>query len=95
MVEIHRIMKICNCRVKNDCPLDGTCLSGNVIYRAAIIRNNSTKYDTVQQGVNEEYDSIIIKLSSITKSTKIGQFFRSTNYGLRKMVKLSAKLNEK
>jgi len=30
----------CNCRVKNDCPLNGKCLSSNIIYQATVSANN-------------------------------------------------------
>ena len=29
----------CNCRNKNNCPLDGTCLTPNIIYKAQITSN--------------------------------------------------------
>ena len=34
----------CNCRNKNDCPLNGECLTPKVIYRADIISNNESKF---------------------------------------------------
>ena len=31
--------KSCNCRKKNECPLNGECLTTNVIYQAKIVTN--------------------------------------------------------
>ena len=33
--------KTCNCRIYKDCPMDGKCLSKNVVYRAEIITDNN------------------------------------------------------
>ena len=35
----------CNCRNKDNCPLDGKCLAPNIIYRADITTNNGHKFD--------------------------------------------------
>ena len=32
--------KNCNCRTKNDCPLDGQCLASNLIYQATVSQEN-------------------------------------------------------
>ena len=34
----------CNCRNKGNCPLDGECLTPNIIYRADITTNNDHKF---------------------------------------------------
>ena len=34
----------CNCRNKDNCPLDGECLTPNIIYRADITTDNDHKY---------------------------------------------------
>ena len=33
--------KTCNCRIKENCPLKGTCLKSNLIYQATVETNNS------------------------------------------------------
>ena len=33
----------CNCRKKPECPLDGNCLTSNVIYKATVTTSNGTK----------------------------------------------------
>ena len=34
----------CNCRNKDNCPLDGECLTPNIIYRADITTDNDNKF---------------------------------------------------
>ena len=34
----------CNCRNKDDCPLDGECLTSNIIYHADITTDNEHKF---------------------------------------------------
>ena len=33
--------RTCNCRVKNECPLDGKCLSSNIVYSAEFLIDNN------------------------------------------------------
>ena len=33
----------CNCRSKSECPLDGHCLTNNVIYQAIVVTDKSTE----------------------------------------------------
>ena len=33
----------CNCRVKNECPLNGECQTPSVIYRADVVKNSNDK----------------------------------------------------
>ena len=33
--------RLCNCRVKADCPLDGKCLTKSIIYQASVTTNNN------------------------------------------------------
>ena len=35
--------KMCNCRVKNNCPVNGKCLSKSVVYKATVTSNNMSK----------------------------------------------------
>ena len=43
-------VKLCNCRDKNECPLDGKCLTPSVVYKAAI-----TTKDTAHETKNYSY----------------------------------------
>ena len=36
----------CNCRVKQDCPLDGKCLTKSVVYQATVTETNTNKTAT-------------------------------------------------
>ena len=51
----------CNCRKKADCPLDGECQSGPVVYRAAVNTDNTgsnlTHTDRVYIGCTENFKS--------------------------------------
>lgn len=38
------IKKNCNCRITNKCPLNGECLSDNIVYRTSIKYDNQLKY---------------------------------------------------
>ena len=35
--------RLCNCRNKQSCPLDGKCLSSSIVYRAEVTSDNNTK----------------------------------------------------
>ena len=39
----HEKSARCNCKKKDECPLDGECIIKNVIYKATVRTNNSTK----------------------------------------------------
>ena len=41
----------CNCRVKNNCPLKGHCLTNNVLYEATINANTTNYREKVYKGV--------------------------------------------
>ena len=36
----------CNCRRKNECPLEGKCLSSGVVYQAIVTRNDNSKQES-------------------------------------------------
>ena len=36
----EKVEKMCNCRVKNACPLEGKCLSKSVVYKATVKQDN-------------------------------------------------------
>ena len=39
-------IKLCNCRSKKDCPLEGKCLETSVIYQATVTETSSMKTET-------------------------------------------------
>ena len=39
----HSEKRSCNCRVKDNCPLDGKCLHKCIVYQANVITNNECK----------------------------------------------------
>ena len=36
----------CNCRVQNQCPLDGNCLADNIVYQATVTRHDNNKEES-------------------------------------------------
>ena len=44
--------RTCNCRVKNECPLDGKCLSSNIVYSAEVLIDNNEQGD-IYFGISE------------------------------------------
>ena len=47
------IEESCNCRNKNNCPLDGKCLTPNIIYEAQITSNQLTYKQKLYIGTAE------------------------------------------
>ena len=39
----HSEKRSCNCRVKDNCPLDGKCLHKCIVYQANVVTNNECK----------------------------------------------------
>ena len=39
-----RTTKLCNCRNKDSCPLNGLCLSESIVYKATVVSDNQEKY---------------------------------------------------
>jgi hypothetical protein len=35
--------RLCNCRIKNNCPVNGQCLLNNVVYKATVVTKSETK----------------------------------------------------
>ena len=38
--------KTCNCRQKNNCPLNGNCLQSSVVYQATVTRKDNNTFET-------------------------------------------------
>ena len=41
-----RTKKTCNCRQKNNCPLNDNCLQSSVVYQATVTRNDNNTSET-------------------------------------------------
>ena len=54
-----------NCRSKDNCPLDGECLTRNIIYRADVTTDNDQNYITVhrKQLLNNDTAIILVTLN--------------------------------
>ena len=52
LLQLHRMnlspqdSKLCNCRQKNSCPLDGKCLTKCVVYKATVTETTSNNQET-------------------------------------------------
>ena len=58
---LHQYNKIkdeCNCRNKKYCPLDGKCLSPNIVYQGKITSSQPNYNDQVYFGVAKSYSKI-------------------------------------
>ena len=55
----HSEKRSCNCRVKENCPLDGKCLHKCVVYQANVITNNECKeyFGTVEGEFKLRYNN--------------------------------------
>ena len=38
--------KLCNCREKNSCPLNGKCLQKGIVYQATVVQKHTNQKDT-------------------------------------------------
>ena len=64
--------KTCNCRQKNNCPLNGNCLQSSVVYQATVTRNDNSTSETYI-GLTEttsKQDTETTSHHSATPSTK-------------------------
>ena len=64
--------KTCNCRHKNNCPLNGNCLQSSVIYQLTVTRTTTTplKHTLHSQKPTSNQDTEITPHYSATPSTK-------------------------
>ena len=55
----HSEKRSCNCRVKDNCPLDGNCLHGCIAYQANAITNNECKeyFETAEGELKLRYNN--------------------------------------
>ena len=49
MKESTQDSKLCNCRQKNSCPLDGKCLTKCVVYKATVTETTSNNQETYKE----------------------------------------------
>ena len=68
----------CNCRNKDQCPLDNKCLTSNVIYNAQVTTNNATKnYIGLTEGTFKQRFSqhkATFKHRKYTNSTELSKY---------------------
>ena len=72
----------CNCRKKDDCPLNGNCLTNNVIYKCTASPTTTTKQRAYLGLTKGELKQCIITIHSLleTKDIRKIQHFL-VNYG--------------
>jgi hypothetical protein len=73
--------KLCNCRVKNDCPMDGKCLSESVVYRADVTATGTVQESKFYNGATgntfkERYNNHKASLSHVKnkESTRLSMY---------------------
>ena len=54
--------KTCNCRQKNNCPLNGNCLQSSVVYQATVTRNDN---NTSEKYIVFNWENIILNIISL------------------------------
>ena len=70
----------CNCRKKNECPLEGQCLQTNVVYQATVTSEASTEsYVGLATNFKNATETTTHPFGTATKETKLN--FRNT-FGL-------------
>ena len=72
--------KLCNCRKKNECPLDGRCLTSNVVYQAEMTTNDGdcgVYIGTTGNTFKERYRGHKTSFKNKTKrsSTELSKFY--------------------
>ena len=86
--------KTCNCREKNECPVNGTCLTRGVIYKATVRHNNKNMVYIGSTGrkfktrYNEHMQSF--KNKSKIESTRLSKFIhniKTNEIDLKKSIK--------
>ena len=78
-------LKPCNCRIKEDCPLNNNCLTTNIVYNAKVTTNEDTtgkNYIGVTEGTFKQRFTQH-KLSFKNKSTPTAPNFQNTSGNLR------------
>ena len=75
----------CNCRNKDDCPLDGECLTPNIIYRAGKFNYGTSEMTFKKRHSNHTRDFKHVKYQNATELTKyIWQLKNNNfNYGIK------------
>ena len=63
---------LCNCRVKPECPLQGKCLSKNIVYRADILNLSEARFKAIKARFNDHKNSFSYKNKSL--STELSKY---------------------
>ena len=72
--------KTCNCRVKNNCPLDNKCLTKNIVYQAKVTRLDNLENETYVGLCETEFkarynnDKSSFKLENKKHQTELSKF---------------------
>ena len=78
---VAEIKKSCNCRSKNNCPLDGKCLTLNIIYEAKITRNQPTYKEKIYNGTAKT--DFKYRLNNHMKSFNLQQYENDTDPSIK------------
>ena len=74
----HSEKRSCNCRVKDNCPLDGKCLHECIVYQANVVTNNECKeyFGTAEGEFKLRYNNHIIsfRYKKHEKDTELSKY---------------------
>ena len=80
--ETPEIKKLCNCRKGQPCPLDGKCLSENIIYQATITPN-SGKEETYIGLTSNKFKTRLANHKAALKNKNLAKSCKLAEYGWR------------
>ena len=72
--------RTCNCRIKDSCPLEGKCLSDNLIYQATVTSIPPPQNQTPTNQTDPPQTHTYIGLASTTFKIRIGNHKKSFNH---------------
>ena len=72
--------RTCNCRIKDSCPLEGKCLSDNIIYQATVTFIPPPQNQTPTNQTDPHKTHTYISLASTTFKIRIWNYKKSFNH---------------
>ena len=70
-------MKDCNCRNKQDCPMDGNCLTESVVYQAVVKNNKKWQHQNLHRSNWRDIQTTILRAYIIIQARETGEKYRT------------------
>ena len=94
----HSEKRSCNCRVKDNCPLDEKCLHKCIVYQAVITNNECKEYfETVEGEFKLRYNNhtMLFRHKKHVKETELSKYLQklkeeNADYNLQQSIKANA-----